>query len=755
MIDKNGIKEVLGFCIFLVFLFQRFFLQAQDILDYDIQRTQVYFVATNGNDDWTGKLPAPNASNADGPFATLDGARDVIREIKKAGLNEPVTVMLLEGKYYLPGTFKLSPEDSGTEDCPVTYTAYPGHKPVVLGGVKVTGWEPYKGKIWRCNLNEQGYTFTDVKQLVYDNEPQPLARYPNRDKNDPRNGGYLYLPLESIDNVKIDVNSNKGVLEYNENDWRTWQQAPTEEARGSKQILRYDPAKLNPAKWANPQKVEVNFLPYHNWVQQILSIKDIDTVNHTILLAEEAKYKLIRDTRFFIQNTIEELDSPGEWYLDHDKQILYFWPVDDNPNYGNVFIPNLDTIISIAGDAKQDKYVEYISFGGFDIQLCKELAISLSASKNCKIYRNTITNIQRHGITLDEDCKNNKVVGNDITRIGGGAIVVNGSENLASNNHVYNIGTVYKSYATAVLGTNNTLSHNLIHDVPTFAINFQGHNNIIEYNELHHYGLESTLSGGIYAISRHNPDGITGTAIRFNKITDAVGWGMYRPGEWGAYPCWGIWLDDHVSKTTVFGNILVRNVRGSVQLHGGENSLFENNIMVAGLPSTMNHIRKDGRPCYNKILRNIIYYTNPDPKMMQRYGQIVRGITGDPHSIAPLFFVGWAVPEVAAEESDYNLFCPIEGNQLNDLYFYKGVSNSLAGPWVKGPVPDRFSWWRKQGFEEHSITVNDPMFVDAENGDFRLKPGSPAFELGFKPIPLDKIGLYQSPDRASWPVINY
>ena len=113
------------------------------------------------------------------------------------------------------------------------------------------------------------------------------------------------------------------------------------------------------------------------------------------------------------------------------------------------------------------------------------------------------------------------------------------------------------------------------------------------------------------------------------------------------------------------------------------------------------------------------------------------------------------MPEVAAEDSDYNLFCPIAGKELDELYLYKDLEKDLPGVWVNKPVPDRFEWWREQGFEKHSISVEDPLFVDAANGDFRLQPGSPAFQLGFKPIPVEKIGLFQSQNRASWPVKNH
>jgi hypothetical protein len=57
------------------------------------------------------------------------------------------------------------------------------------------------------------------------------------------------------------------------------------------------------------------------------------------------------------------------------------------------------------------------------------------------------------------------------------------------------------------------------------------------------------------------------------------------------------------------------------------------------------------------------------------------------------------------------------------------------------------------GFDRNSL-VADPLFVAPEKDDWRLKPDSPAFKLGFKAIPVDKIGPYADPQRASWPIIE-
>jgi hypothetical protein len=59
--------------------------------------------------------------------------------------------------------------------------------------------------------------------------------------------------------------------------------------------------------------------------------------------------------------------------------------------------------------------------------------------------------------------------------------------------------------------------------------------------------------------------------------------------------------------------------------------------------------------------------------------------------------------------------------------------------------------WQALGLDRHS-RIADPLFVNRARDDYRLKPGSPAYALGFRPIPVDKIGPYKSPLRAGWPI---
>ena len=113
------------------------------------------YVAPNGNDAWSGALPMPNDGNTDGPIATLAGARDAVRKLKAAGpLAEPAEVLFADGVYPLAETMAFTPEDSGTEQCPITYVAAPNAKPVVSGGRAITGWQKGDGQLWVADIPE-------------------------------------------------------------------------------------------------------------------------------------------------------------------------------------------------------------------------------------------------------------------------------------------------------------------------------------------------------------------------------------------------------------------------------------------------------------------------------------------------------------------------------------------------------------------------------------------------------------------------
>ena len=153
-----------------------------------------YFVAVDGNDAWSGRPARPTFRRNDGPFATLSRARDAVRQLRSAGeLKAPVTVYLRGGTYYVTETVRFTPEDSGTKECPVTYAAYPGEKPVLVGGRRIAGFGPAEGATVTALLPQVKDGSWFFRQLFVDGRRAVRARTPDYDPSDPYRKGFFYV----------------------------------------------------------------------------------------------------------------------------------------------------------------------------------------------------------------------------------------------------------------------------------------------------------------------------------------------------------------------------------------------------------------------------------------------------------------------------------------------------------------------------------------------------------------------------------
>ena len=108
------------------------------------QKADLY-VATDGNDAWSGTLESPNADATDGPFATLARARDAVRDLKQGGTKDNTVVWIRGGRYYLKDTIVFGLQDSAEAGQTITYAAYPGEEPIFSSGVRIEGWQELGG----------------------------------------------------------------------------------------------------------------------------------------------------------------------------------------------------------------------------------------------------------------------------------------------------------------------------------------------------------------------------------------------------------------------------------------------------------------------------------------------------------------------------------------------------------------------------------------------------------------------------------
>ena len=198
--------------------------------------TARFYVATNGDDAWSGRHPRAAADGTDGPFATLKRARDAVRELtawirgRDAAPEGEIAVMVRAGTYYLPEPLQLGPADAGSDRCPVTYTAYPGEEPVLSGGRRLTEWEPFAGEILRCRLPDDVHgELAQFRQLMLDGRRQRRARWPKFDPANPIYGGWAFV------------------------------EGPAEEDSHNAFVYR---AGTFRHRWASPQQIEINIYPF-------------------------------------------------------------------------------------------------------------------------------------------------------------------------------------------------------------------------------------------------------------------------------------------------------------------------------------------------------------------------------------------------------------------------------------------------------------------------------------------------------------
>ncbi len=516
------------------------------------------YVARNGSDAADGAAARP--------FATLARARDAVRALKQAGAlpDGGVTVRVRPGLYELSQTLELDARDAGTAAAPIVYRADGAEPPVVVGGRAITGWHQHRGDILKADVAAQGFRGIYFRQLFCNGQRMQLARYPNYDPEAPVTGGWAYADGKPVPMYAEVPNEPQNLLQYRAADQR---------------------------QWARPQDGEVMVFPRYNWWNNLIPIAAIDRDQRLLRLTGNASYAIRPGDRYYVQNLFEELDAPGEWYLDKATGTLYFQPPKGtDPAAMTVVAPVLRTILRLGAGAA------HTTFRGFTFECAEGTAIELNNTVDCRVAGCTIRNVGDYhgsGVAVSGG-RRSGVVGCDIHHTGSHCISVNGgdfqtltpAENYADNNYLHHFGVSYKQgVGVALDGVGNRAAHNLIHDGPRFGIVWGGNDHVMEFNEIRHTNLETADCGAIYSWQVDWTK--RGTEIRYNWLHDVIGFGQENGKLVSPHMNWGIYLDDGTCGTRVHHNIVARTILGGVHVHGGRDNQVDNNILVDGRDSQM------------------------------------------------------------------------------------------------------------------------------------------------------------------------
>ncbi len=655
-----------------------------------------YYVATGGNDQWSGTLAEPNADKSDGPLATLEAARDAIRQRKRAGGLPAggVTVAVRGGTYSIAKPLELASQDSGTEAAPIVYRAQPGEVVRLAGGPLVGDWRPVtdaqvlarldekaRPHVVQADLRALGITdYGNVKggglELFFDDRPMTLARWPNE--------GFVKI-VGLVGGSPRNVRGTKG------------------DAIG-KFIYEGD----RPKRWVDEKDVWVHGYWFWDWADERHRVASIDTDRRIISVAPPYhRYGYRKGQWFYAFNLLSEIDRPGEWYLDREKGVLYFWPPGPVQE-GRPTVSVLATMVTM-------RDTSYVTLRGMTIEATRGDAVTISGGTHDRVAGCTLRNLGGWAVRISGGT-NHGVTGCDIYETGNGGIALGGGDrktltpagHFAHNNHIHHFARWNRMYqpAISIQGVGNRATHNLIHDAPHEAIAFGGNDHLMEFNEIHHVCQESNDAGAIYAGRDWT---MRGTIIRHNF--------MHHVRGFKNRGCVGVYLDDMFSGTTISGNVFYDVTRAAF-IGGGRDCVVENNIFVDCKPALHVDARAMGWAAGSvptTMKTRLDAMPTKGPLWSGRYPKLV-GVWED---------------EPAAPKGNLIARNVSFGGRWDEV-------NATARPYLT--------------LEDNLVDV-DPHFVDAAKMDFRLPDDSPVYTKvpGFKKIPFEQIGLVRDEDRPTLP----
>ena len=527
------------------------------------------YVSPAGQDSWSGRLAEPNVTRSDGPLASVERARDRLRELAPSG---GARVLLRAGTYRLEQPLRFGPEDSGSATAPRSYESYPGETAILSGTRSVNGpWRHVGGNVYAVTL-EPGSIGT-FRTLFIDGHRATWARYPN--------AGFLY------------ATGGQG-----------------------KTVIQVAPGTAK-RSWVADPSATVNLIAEHGWYNEIVRLAGVDSNGGSIELAgRETQGRILEGNRFYLEGVREELDHEGEWYLDRKAGVLYVHS-SHPPQDRIVESATVDRLIEVRGNvARPVRHLAFRRLGLFGsdftvdhvaVRTNQDAAIHLINARDVEVSDCRFEAVGGYAVWLQLDSRSNVIRQNEMVDSGAGGVLLTGPRfsylsdsdifdpspevqeaapigNVILGNHIHRGGAV-RAYCSGVhldsrpvalsQAQGNYVGFNHIHTMPRngiFAFRNQG-GNIFEANHIHDV-LERTNDGGAIHLASMNPL-CAPTHIVDNRIY-RLG---YQGGSTNAKQSFGIYPDWFTSHMVIRGNVITDTRDGGIRLLGGDHVLIEDNLV--------------------------------------------------------------------------------------------------------------------------------------------------------------------------------
>ncbi len=660
---------------------------------------QPYYVAPTGHDANSGTLTKP--------FASLQRAQEAVRQ-------KPGAVFLRGGTYYLPETLVFRAQDSGTKAAPVVFQAYEKEQPVISGGVRLEklDWRPDRDGIFQAKVPENLAT----EEIFVNGERQILARYPNFDPK-----------AQYFDGFAADaISTNRA------------------------------------ARWADPTGGYFHAMHPSLWGDFTWLITGKNAQGEVTREGgwQNNRGGAVHRTIRFVENISEELDAPGEWFLEAKTHTLYFYPPSGLDLKSAMFeATRLRSLVEFRGS--EEKPVRFVTMRGLtfrhaartvmetrepmlrsDWAIYRGGAIFFEGAEDCALEDSFIDQVGGNAVFVNHYNRRVTVRGCQIAKAGASGVCFFGDPQAArnplfnysqvnkiedldrtpgpkSNDYpadclvdnclIYRTGRVEKQTAGVAidLAQRITVRHCSIYDMPRAGINigdgcWGGH--VIEFCDVFDTVKETGDHGSFnsWGRDRYWRPSIAEVNAWVKEVPglprlDAIKPVILRNNRWRCDHGWDIDLDDGSSYYIITNNLCLR---GGIKNREGYGRVVENNITVSsGLHPHVWYAAS------GDIFRRNIVWTGYRPALMHR--------------------PPWG------EDMDYNLM------------HKDGAEIAPAAALQK-----------QSGRDTNSI-VADAQFIDPAKGDYRVKEGSPALALGFVNFPMNQFGVQKTElkARARTPVL--